>query len=66
MNKDIFPDYDEMFPFGKLDIFRFLMILFVIVVSVGTCLGGETDEQNEEFDREYKVKFRVIKVIKTK
>lgn len=66
MNKDIFPDYDEMFPFGKRDIFQFLMILFVIAVSVGSCLGGETDEENEELDREYKVNPRVIKVIKTK
>ena len=66
MNKDIFPDYDEIFPFGKFDIFRFLMILFVIVVSVGTCLGGETDEENGELDREYKVNLRVIKVINTK
>ena len=66
MNKDIFLITMKCFPFGKLDIFRFLMILFVIVVSVGRCLGGETDEQNEEFDREYKVNLRVIKVIKTK
>ena len=43
-----------MFPFGKLDIFRFLMILFIIVVLVGKCLGDETDEENEELDREYK------------